>query len=441
MYVLKGFITNALFSNNTKGVVAPFGEISTLSSTYAREKGLYKSTTSPDIGLVSFISSNNAVATTVSLAVSEHVIGIAKHIYDTNTAATGQVFADEMLLELLGTFASVAESFECGEMINSGTLYIPEWVSWKNTSISTINTSSNYIKIWFADNSFQYQYDEYEIIAIPPTDTLDDFFKIGSVVETMLTSKTPSESMLRIQNAKDGYPDTIVRSESYDYVDPRNPSHKVSSTWSVLIYGANGNNIDAITEVLINYILAHSTHTRDEWILILPDLFRRTEFLIVPVWDKYAIPNRTLEAGIYSPTSNLKAALVTINKLGLTYTATHVGKYAGITAHPYKSLQMLSIGSPDNRNSWFQLTDVFADYIAVSSTSIDFNRMSQTTQNWANMLSTMLIIAETMSEFTNIPSSAASLGLTKTTRNGVLYLVARYDNINYLICAKKNILQ
>jgi hypothetical protein len=53
------------------------------------------------------------------------------------------------------------------------------------------------------------------------------------------------------------------------------------------------------------------------------------------------------------------------------------------------------------------------------------------TQNWLVMIANMLPIAETMTAYTSVP-----VGMTKVTRNGILYLVKRFDNINYLIAAK-----
>lgn len=434
MFVLKGFISHSQFASNALGVVAPIGEISTQSLTYAREIGLYKSTgISTDISLTTFMTAMDAVPQQLTQDIVDHAVTIAKHIYDRSIAAHGEIYADELLNNLIDTFGSVAENFACGEIVNDGTVWMPEWLEWKNTSIASVNTSDNAFKVWFADTSFQNQYDEYEIVVVPPFDNLDNFFRTGGEVDSLLSAITPSETMNRIQLAKNGYPETVIRAETYDYVDPYNADHKVPATWNVLIYGNAGNNIDAIADALINYILAHSAYTRDDWIKILPDLFRHTEFVIVPLWDQYAIPNRDIVAGIYSPITNLKRALALIKQVVVNYPGSHIDENVDVMSHPYKSLSLLAVGSPDNRNDWFKITDLFPDYINVSSTSIDFNRMSQTTQGWVNLLNDMLIGAEKMGFYTSLP-----VGMTKTVRNGVLYLVKRYGTVNYLIAAKVN---
>jgi hypothetical protein len=434
MFVLKGFVSHAAFANNATGVVAPFGELSTYSSTYARDKGLYKSAASADMELTTFITANNATPVQLTQDVVDHVIGICKYVFDRVQSVHGEIFDDELLQDLLVRYATSAESFECGDIIKDNNGYwAPTWLSWKNKSIAPLQPD-NSIKIWFADQAFQEEYDEFSIVVVPPTANIDDFFKTGSEVEAMLKAITPSQSMEKVQIAKGTTPESIIRAETYNYVDPYNALHKVPATWHVLIYGVAGNNIDSINDAIIDAILSQSSHTRDEWVQILPDLFRRTEFILVPLWNQYAIPNRELQAGIYSPTTNLKRATALIKQVVASYPGSHIDDHLDVFAHPYKSLSIAAIGSKDNRDDLFELTDVFGDYIAVSSTSVDFNRQSLPTQEWSQLLANMLIQAEKVGKYTSVP-----VGMTKVTRDNVLYVVARYGNINYLVAAKSSL--
>jgi hypothetical protein len=59
--------------------------------------------------------------------------------------------------------------------------------------------------------------------------------------------------------------------------------------------------------------------------------------------------------------------------------------------------------------------------------------MSTDTQNFMLLLGQMLAAAESLTQYGNVPA-----GMTKLTRNGVLYLVATYEGINYLMVAKSN---
>jgi len=433
MYALKGFMAHSLMAINTPGQVAKIGELSPNSASYSREKGYYADrTVAPNQMLISFLSELDGVKTAASSDAVTHVHTIIKYVYDKILAGT-EIFADELLIALTETFPAVADTFACGAIVSDdqNRNYAPEWLSWKSKVPSL---GVNEIKIWFVDDAFASQYDEFEILVVPPMDNLNDFFKTGSQVEALLKLRTISQTMDKVQQAKGGYPETIVRVDQYDYVDPLNNAHRVPSTWGILIYGAAGNNIDSIKDALVDYILSHSTHTREEWTPILPDIFKRTEFILIPQWNQYAIPNRETAAGIYSPFANLSGALAKIKSLVTNYPESHINSHGTAFGHPYKSLSILACGGPENRDDKFRLTDVVPDWIAVSSTSIDFNRMTQATQNWALLLAELLLQAEKATDFSTLPFT-----MTKTKRNGILYVVGTYDNIHYLVAAKSSI--
>lgn len=433
MYVLKAFATNSRFISNTQGIVSPFGELSNLSLTYAKEKGFYKSTVSTELDLVTFTSKQDIISVQLTQPLVDHVFQVVKSVYDFCIASNGTVFVDQLLNHLIEDFQASGTNFTCGETVSNGQYHVPKWIEWKNTSIGSI-LPNNKLKIWLVNESFESEYDDYEIVVIPPTNNLNNFFNNGALVQTMLTSETVQQLVDRVQIAKNEQPETIFRVDSYDYVDPFISTHKVPSNWGVLIYGAAGNNTDLIGDAIIDFILANSTHTRAEWTNILPDLFRRTEFILIPHWNDYAIPNRTLQTGIHSPISNLKKALAFVKQIVAGYPTPHIDEHALVFGHPYKSLSISAIGSPDNRDSKFEILDFYDDYLNVSSTSFDFGRMRQKTQEWSLLISNMLLIAETMGPYSNVP-----IGMSKVTRNGILYLVKRFDNVNYLIAAKADL--
>lgn len=432
MYVQKGFISNTLFVNNTPANTAMLGELSPQSTTYSREKGYYgDNTVAPNLLLTSFISKDGSTNIAIPPLIAKQIIEVAGYVY--NLTLNGQVdIGATMLLEnLLTSYTGVASDFECGEMITDNVHTLPEWLSWKSSADPA--RPDNFIKIWFTDESFSQQYDEFEIYVVPPMDVLDNFFLTGSQVETALKALSSVEKTDRIQAAKEGYPETVVRTNTYDYIDPLNALHIVPSDWTVLIYGLAGDNVDSIKDALMEYILSHSSHGRDDWIKILPDIFKRTEFIVIPDWGSYAISNRELVKGIHSPQVNLIEANALIKKYATMYPLPHIDTHASTMGHPYRSLALMSIGSPDNRNNQYRLRDVFPDLIAVTSTSPDFNRMSKNTQDWASMLAVMLVEAEKMTRFTTIPQ-----GMMKMVRDNVLYLTKSYKNINYLVVAKTN---
>lgn len=433
MFVLKAFAANAQYTNNALGVVNAIGEISTQSLTYARDKGQYRGAVSSDITLITFTAAQDNTAVVLTQAMSDHVIGVVKGVYDYITAHPGLIAADQLLAYLLTTFSADAENFISGNIVpDANGNYAPEWLQWSNKTITGLG--GNALRVWFADASFQSQYDDFQIVIVPPLVNLNDFFKTPTDVQAALNAQTPVALMGAVAAAKQGYPETVLAAETFNYVDPFDPTHLIPTTWYAIVYGAAGNNPDSISDALVSYILANSTHTKPEWTPILPDIFRRTEFMLIPMWDQYAIANMVIQAGIYSPIANLKRAvalLKTVINDPVNYPEAHIDDHATVMAHPYKSLQILSIGSPSNRDSLYELGNVFPDILAVASTSLDFGRMQPGTQTFLDALADMLPSAETLTQFTSIPT-----GMTRVTRNGHVFLVKRVGNIDYLILAK-----
>jgi hypothetical protein len=122
-----------------------------------------------------------------------------------------------------------------------------------------------------------------------------------------------------------------------------------------------------------------------------------------------------------------------MTQVATSYPAAHINSNCCVQTYPYKSVALISCGSPNNKDSKFQIENVFPDILSVPSQSLDFARMATDTQNFVLLLGKMLAAAEGLTQYGNVPA-----GMTKLTRNNVLYLVATYDGINYLMVAKTN---
>lgn len=425
MYSLKGFVSFAGFANNTPGQVAKIGELSSYSMTYAKDKGYYDDIANKDIELTTFFSKQDDAVIVVPDGVKSQVFALVGWVYGQMIATNNTQDRTTFLMSLGTNFAADIEQVEAGTIVTDGSYYIPEWISWKLIGTET------YIRMWFTDESFRAQYDEFEIVVVPALELVDNFFLQATEVDTRLTAMTTTKMVDRLQQAKGDYPETIVKVETYNYIAPGNPDYKVPSRWGVLIYGGAGNNVDSIKDALVKYILAHSTHGRADWVDLLPDLFKRTEFIITPLWNQYGIPNRRLEAGIYSPLVKAVSAIGIAKQTATQYPPAHVDNYISFMGHTYKSLALAIVGGPENREGKFYLTDFYSDFIMVNTSSVDFNRMDPNTQELSKMLAEMIYQAETVDKYTVLP-----FGMTRLIRDGLLYIVKTVDNVQFLVVAK-----
>ena len=431
MYTLKGFAVHTSLVNNQPGVTAVIGEMSDQSATFSKEKGYYKNDgTSNDIIVISVTGQLDGVDTTVPATIQTNTLTIVKAIYDQVMA--GQPMDGPTLAQsLLSTFQSIAQGFQVGPVVQDtpNNRYAPSYVNW------TDNSQDSQIRIWFTDADFQAEYDDYSITVVPPVDTLDDLFKLGATVEQIVNSRTIPQMIEKMNDARGNHPPTLQVMQTYNWIDPNNATHLVPTNWGALLYGPAGNSVDAIKNAFINYILANSTHTRDEWTAILPDLFRRTEFIFIPRFDLLGIPNNAVGYGIYSPQVNASKANALFKAQVPAYASGQVDEYLTVMSHTYRSLQLLVCGSTENRNNWFELNQVFSDIITVPSTSTDFARMAEATRTFLLNLDTMVQTAETMTAYSAVPA-----GFTRLTRDGKLYIVLNYQDIDFLVMSKASLL-
>lgn len=431
MYTLNGFTNVAPFAINRVGVIAPIGELSTQSQTYSREIGQYQSKTYPDVLLFSFLSTNDTTAIEVPAAIATQVLKFSQWLYNRTIAGQASNDRDQILQDILTAYQAEANSFDCGQVkfTEDKRYALPEWLSWKH---NTYGGGANFIKIYFSDASFRSQYDKFQIIPVYPFLPVDDFFLGPEKVVPKLTGRSNEQLTLDIETAKAGYPETVMWGGSFDYVSPLDGT-KTPANFNAMIHGASGNTIDNVKDAITTAILKVSKKNRDEWIKILPDLFKRTEFILTPRWDLFAMPDSAQQTGVHSPVQDFNSQLTIAKQTAVGYTAAHVQANLQSTTSYYKSLSMLVVGGPENRDNKFKFKDYFKDYIVVAPQSNDYSRMVKYTTDWILMIQEMMIVAEEMTEFSDVPR-----GMTRLMRNGIMYVVKSYDKIQYLVAAKWN---
>lgn len=451
-YVVKGFVSYGSLPDNDLYEVAPLGELSVRSRTYAKDRMLFAGITdapNPTTIELSLFTSREADGTRVTPPTQyvETLTEIAKWMY--NRAIDGIFTADTEIVrqQILAEFNGTIFDVRVGPMVQQGTAYLPQYltffiepdsygVTWP-APVDYLDRSR--IKLWFADAAFQTQYDEFQIENIAPLTDLDDFFRLANLVEQDVNARTVPQLMEQIETAAEDNPYTVVRSINFDYHDPLNPTNRFPTTWTFVIYGLAGDNVDAIKEQLIRWVLDNSTRTREEWAEIFPDIFTSTEFVITPLWNQYAVPNRLLEEGVYSPIVNVAEAgeIVQYTSVGAGYTIPHVRNSLSAVGCPYKSIALLTVGGPENRQNKNRFQEMWPDYMAVSTSSLDFARMSQQTQEFIMLLYALLQTAEVMTESSDMPQGITRVRRENSRGSFVLYAAASYRNVQYLVVAKE----
>lgn len=437
MIVIKGFVENAKYLSNNYRTIAPFGEFGVNSKTYSKNLYMYQNTLDTNLTFTSCSVVNDStgvIESSIDTLVLKQINVISNFIYQ--QATTKQTTRDEVILfkTIMDNFGHIIRFVKIGNIINNVYIFIPESLEWE----TVINNKTYLIRIWFTNNSFSEQYDDYEITVIPPIEHLDDFFLPEALLKKKLEAGNDVIQMEKVQVARDLFPETMLKAEMYDFHSKITQEVMFSTTWHILIYGIAGNDIDKIKEAICDYILSNSTHTRDDWVKILPELFKHNEFVIIPRWDLYAIPDRVVTAGVHSSLLSTYDSNVLItdwlqNATPVKYAPLYLSRNLQTFTHPYKNLGILAIGNPENKQNIFKLSDLVPDYISVSSTSIDFNRMSNDTMNVSKVISELIILAETARRYTSLPNK-----VSRVIRDTKMYLVKKVNGFNILVACKNN---
>lgn len=428
MYRFKGFVTVDHLANNNANAVSAIGEISPYSLTFAKDVKHHASSCNT-YTLLEFTSKDTEIGRiTAPIGIVEKSIEIAAWVIDRQTALLTVETLSEFKAALISQFQASCSNIDSGILIQAGNgKFYPEYFTFKLTN----HPNDNQNTIWLSDNSFKLNYDDYEIVVVPPVTNLELFFGTYQNAVNEINRRTFIDSMDLIQSARNGYPETILTAEEYYFINPNNASNRTKTNWTIMIYGPAGNDVDLIKDALIDYIQRNSTRTENQWKQIFPDIFKSTEFLIYPRWHNYAIEEMVIQSGIYSPLVNPIKEINYLKQILPTFNPDHIQDYALIMGFPYKSIALSIISHFENRDNLFDLTTIYPDIINVSNTSLDFNRMTLTTKGFLEKLAAMIYIAESLDQYTELSS-----GYRRVERDGITYITVRYDNVRFMVSSK-----
>lgn len=433
MYNLKGFIGYPSMVSNVPDQVAKFGELSKNSMTYAKDVTIHTSPSLPNTVFLSFHSVKDEILADVPTEVKDVVLRISKYLLD--QAIAGAITQDPQVVRqlVLAEFGDVLTSFTTGKMLTNNSIWMPEYVVLETNALA----EQNRVQVWYADESFSGQYDEYFIEIIHPLIPYDDFFKDPLTVIQALRDYDFDVKLEEAHTKRAAYPYTNLRSMTYDYVNPANPNMREPARWLALLYGIAADNQDLINDKIIEELLAGSTHTREEWEQILPDLFKKTEFIITPFFHNYSVPTGILGSGMYSPTVDPRKELPLLRRTarGPGYTAGWVDAQYELSSNTYKSIAFGVLGNPQNRGGIVRFSKKFPDYMLMTNDANDFDRVDpKTTGEWLPIFARLLKAAETMDRFSSVPAQ-----VSRMIRDGVVYASAVFQRTNYLVVTKSSV--
>ena len=440
MYTQKAFAKIQSLIDNALGVISPIGELSPRGWSFSREKTHYSSADYPGVSLSVFHSER--IVGVGADAVSEYVepdpvlesriIQIVSWIHQNAQAGRFNQNPDDFETSMIDYWGEQIDYIANGRMVGVEGSYYPTWVDFKLTDLE----EESRFKVWFSDEAFVNEFDHYQNLVVPPVADLDSLIAGYAEVSAVKSTVSMVEIMDRINTTRDIYPETTIRTLTFNWTNPLNRTQKIPFDWSAIIYGLAGDNVDNVKEAIRDYIDANSENPRSVWEQYFPEIYTSTEFIVTPMFNHYSIPNRRLSTGLYSPAITVHD-LIEISKLackGEGYTEEFVARHVTSVPSVYKQLALAVTPGPNNREGSERFANVFPDYINQRSTDEEFGRMSSITRDFVIMLNTMLRHAETLSDISTVPR-----GYNRTIREGIVYLSQSYKDVQYLVVSKHSL--
>lgn len=425
-----GFTNISQLVDNNPTQLSALGELSTWSMTYSKSHGFYTSPGITGYTLATFSVKDLDTDEDQKLTVTEAelVLRITRSCMAYSAAHIAPIDPIDFIASIQAEYYNEIGNLEFGDLVNTSSTTLPSWFAFVSKS-----GDGNENRIWLADASFQLEYPDFDITVVSPLPDRNDYLRPWATAVELLDQRSMVVLTEEMQAEKKLHPETFVRMFEFDFVNRTNPSQKKKTFWYVLVYGEAGNNDDAIKDAIIEDLVQATGEPPSTWEPIFPELFKRTETIILPRWDQISVPNMSTLTGLYSSFMGLEENIKYAQDKIKFYTEDWIKENSMSWPVTYKALSVVSVDGANNIEGKEKLRLLYPDYIPVPTTDPDFQRMSLATRTWVHFILRLVIAAEKVTS-----SSALPQGIRRQKRGDLWYVVGSHTGVNYMVTQRRN---
>lgn len=436
MREFSAFVAIPSIADNVSGKVGLFGELSATARTFTKDMRNFDNPTSyPGIELVGFklADEEDVPIDTPNDALISTALNLSYFLY--TQYRNNEIPLNSSKATLVSAIAAEYTSIYnvvIGNILNSATAgkRLVDYVRYDHL----VDNNVYRVTLWFSDSAFRTQYPHYHIDVIPPVGDIDRLRAAPADVALAIKSVNVNYVINRLRTITTDYKQTTAEVKSIRWHDPNGSDTKFDTTWTVVIYGNAGNDNDIIKDAIREYIANNSEVER--WDDIFPELYSENEFIIMPLWNRLAT-NSGSDDGIY----------LSINSVGIITAETRrlipqsyidnsgiqalINERLEVMSTSYRGIQLLAAGNPNNIGQKFYLSQMFPDYLDVSTDKPDFARMSTNTQNFVITLLDVLHYARTYTSGSVLPTA-----YTRAVKGNRTYIGFDYNGFTYYVLTR-----
>lgn len=425
-----GFASITQYVNNAPGAISDIGELSVWSQTYSMTKGEFANPSYPGFTLTTFSVTDvtNGKDQVLNATESTLVLRVAFECNKYATTHPGPLDPMDFQNSIQATMFGEIQNLTLGALVQGPGVEMPAWFEYTEAK-----NDKNIVKIWISDPSFSSEYPDFDIAVVPPHDDVNIFAGNWQTAVDKVKEWNNLRLIEAVQEAKNRNPETYLRYYEFDFVNKNNKTQKSPTSWYILVYGEAGDNEDAHKDAIIDKLVKDTGKPSDFWEPIFPDLFKRTEFILYPRWDKLSVPNVSNLTALYSPFNDVTEVSTYVKKKCTFYPSTHFTGNIFDFPLTFKSITINGVNGINNVDDQKKLWQVWPDYIAVDTSSNDFQRMQERTKEWVHFMMRLIISAETATTTSGLPQ-----GLRRSMIDNKMYIVGSHNKASYKAYARMN---
>jgi len=417
-----GFLTRDDFTNNNSEAVSDVLEISSLALSYARDKktwaklGEYKT---------EFILFKEKTAGYVTDSSADVILEVGRTFVDFLLTQR-----DHSVPEIIANYVS---SFNLSHSYKITYLHL---VTYKErpiiNDIKAIEfTTDNGLDVYLflSDKFFITLYPFYEIIATYPIENFYSLVTHEQEFVNALQNFSIEEFNQRMDESKGRYPVTSYRVINIPYLKSDNSF--MPCYFGFVVYGNVGEFEDVLLLFLYDEMIRNGLS--DSFIRQrFPGIFEINEFFVIPWYDKIAMEANDFQTRIYSQVTKTYSENITIQKYLPSYnTIDHIKNRTYNVPTEYNNILLRVVDGFYSKRDYRYFPTVYPDIVTISTTDMDFYRMSVKTRTMVETLLKALYIADSSDDnemITKLTSSIYTQGFRYRLRNGFYYIAFRYNN-------------
>ena len=338
-------------------------------------------------------------------------------------APWSQYLANSFVLSTTHSSATVYEVLG-----NTATIVCPDYVTF--TFVITNGTQYQF-RLWLNNALFMADYPlstiRQVIPPLPPAELYTvNVLQTASVFAVAL--QAAGESQTIIQPALQSGLYTGYQAVLVPFMDARGDTVQVQ--FNLLYNGAVPGAI-AVRTAIREYLLGSGVGTSNGWKALAPSLFITQLFYLLPLWDN---TTSLIVANIYPNITPTQKAITDANTILFDLPTGFVTANLDIMSVTYDNLTVMAVPDTENSTSRVSLLGEHPTYQDVPTTSINYESMTPTTQQFAALMNAALAVAA------GVPNTNAALTAYTPPSDTRHYITFSAGDVEYWVITQASYL-